>query len=189
MDSSLLRSLLENDAVTSARFGGVYPCDLLPLSKNPRQQYFVANTDESHREGAHWVAIRRGGPESDDEYFDSYGLFPLNQHLDTYLGPSYLKGTRTLQSAQTTVCGQYCLFFIHNRCRGWDFKTILTEFGNERLANDIKVNEWVNATYGLSLGIRDEDFLYNKFGALQGTQGCTCPCRCLEKYNLRHILK
>ena len=51
------------------RFDGVFAADRLP--NNPCLQ--VCNTDPSHRQGEHRVAIYVDDEERYDEYFDAFG--------------------------------------------------------------------------------------------------------------------
>ena len=41
-----------------------------------------------------------------------------------------------LQSAFSTVCGQYCIYFLYHRCRKRSMSTIVNSFVNDKLRND-----------------------------------------------------
>ena len=54
--------------------------DELPHRKPKDVRAYVINTDESHLPGTHWIAVYFPEDKNNGvEYFDSYGLPPLEQ--------------------------------------------------------------------------------------------------------------
>jgi hypothetical protein len=120
---------------TSCSYLGVWPADHLPkasllcsFKKQERCCYgmkcFIANTDPARRPGEHWVAfVTYANRPSVVEYFDSYG-YPISHYKDLaagceragYFGDAYTlvsANARTLQHAQSIVCGHYCLLYLY----------------------------------------------------------------------------
>ena len=52
-----------------------------------------------------------------------------------------------LQSAFSTVCGQYCIYFLYHRCRKRSMSTIVNSFVNDKLRNDQLVYDFVRRKY------------------------------------------
>lgn len=174
-------SLLANETTTRHRFGGVYASDQLPDSSSILQStFFVVNLDESDKEGSHWVAIHFD-PHGESEYFDSYGLPPLKDSIEEFMNSNYVWNTACLQSSSTTVCGQYCVYFIYSRCNGISYETVIKSFQEEevKFLNDIEVNFRVQNIFGVDLNVTDENFLKRR--NLGKSQGCMC------KENFLHL--
>lgn len=111
-------------------FYGVYPANKLPRTFL-KPAIFVVNTDPSHKEGTHWLAmyIPRKGPA---EYFDSYGLKP--KYFKKFLNrnaSSYIYSNKRLQGDYSSYCGHYCCVFLHCRSRGVKMQELLKIFSQE----------------------------------------------------------
>ena len=52
-----------------------------------------------------------------------------------------------LQSAFSTVCGQYCIYFLYHRCRKRTMTSIVNSFVNDKLRNDQLVYDFVRRKY------------------------------------------
>ena len=52
-----------------------------------------------------------------------------------------------LQSAFSTVCGQYCTYFLYHRCRKSSKSSIVNSFVNGKLLNDQLVYDFVRRKY------------------------------------------
>ena len=124
MDDITIQSLLLNCWVTKKKFDGVYASNTLPFFhlSNIEDKYFVVNYDPDTHEGSHWVILRI---DQKNEYFDSCGQPPLLKVLEKFLREEYTCSIKRIQHPMSTVCGQYCLFFIYMRCKGWCMKKIL----------------------------------------------------------------
>ena len=148
MNTRDILSSLRNHPLTRNVFKGVYSANTLPnirREKSKEAKAYVFNLDPSYLPGSHWVAVysnRKG-----IEYFDSYGLPPSTDRIRRLLGSRCKYNTKRLQSFYTTVCGQYCLYFIWKRCHGQSMETILQSFGENTTLNDLIVNSTVNNVF------------------------------------------
>lgn len=127
MNTFQLERVLRSDPYTKrAGYLGVFPLDGL---RNIPLQYpscFVFNTQPSTKEGEHWIAVFRQN-EDIGYYFDSYGIHPyfrsgLSELLRTCKNWKFSK--KTLQSLNTTTCGQYACFFLLHIARGYTIEGI-----------------------------------------------------------------
>lgn len=97
---------------------GVYPSNhILPPKHRPAA--YVVNTAPVPDKygGDHWVAIiLKGGGKG--EYFDSFGLPPIEHDISTFLGANchtFTYSTQRIQSRGSSVCGLYCVDYIRAR--------------------------------------------------------------------------
>ena len=110
-----LAQVLTNDPVTKGSFAGVYACDQLSfieINKYPKS--FVVNTDPIELPGTHWIAIYFNEQMKLGEFFDSYGKHPIhyNKYFLDFINRNAVElehNKMQLQSAFSTVCGQYCV--------------------------------------------------------------------------------
>ena len=52
-----------------------------------------------------------------------------------------------LQSAFSSVCGQYCIYFLYHRCSKRSMSSIINSFVNDKLRNDHLVHDFVRGKY------------------------------------------
>ena len=131
---------------------GCFPRDKLP--ENADSPFaLVANTETAKQKGEHWVAIfvDRNGC---GEYFDSYGRKPLSTFA-RYLTENAPNGWKTaldspVQSIFSTTCGQHCLYYLYNKCRG---RTTFPFVSDEEVCN------FVNRKFSLSLTTYDPELI------------------------------
>ena len=100
---------------------------------------FVSNTHPSTKPGEHWVAFYYTSPDT-LEFFDSYGLHPSIYGF--IQSPSSINHT-TLQSLDSNVCGQYCIYFLYHRSRGKTMSQIIGTFIKDQAWNDNSVARFV----------------------------------------------
>jgi hypothetical protein len=102
--------------LTRNYFLGTFPCDQLPLNIMKYPATLIANNDESSRAGSHWVAMFIESPRS-LFYFDSLGKEP-NRCIKKYLKrfSRVKRNAGELQSKDSNICGQYCIYFLHKMC-------------------------------------------------------------------------
>ncbi len=100
------------------KFLGVFAADQLPsrVSLSSFPCCLVANTDISRGMGEHWTAFHFPSPKW-LEFFDSYGQHPTShEHFSKFVSQwdtSYIKWNKIeLQCGISSVCGQYCIFFL-----------------------------------------------------------------------------
>ena len=127
MDAAQINSLLiESLCDTSTRYLGVFALDQLPPTLTNFPCCYVANTDPISLPGTHWVAFYLDS-RTHLEFFDSYGNSP-----DLYNFPTPPKLTSIIcndypfQKIQTSVCGQYCIFYLHQRAHHIPLRSIIS---------------------------------------------------------------
>ena len=120
-------------------FIGVFPRDKLPKGNIHRPSTLIINQDSSFQPGSHWVAIKIKRNER-SEYFDSYGLYPVNyeivQFLDKYSRRNWIFNTKCLQGLYSDVCGQYVCTFA-------DFKGKMEKYTNMFNSNSYQNDRFV----------------------------------------------
>ena len=126
MNGDVIEKVLRKGlACTRTHFLGVFALDQLPT---PTQfpACFVANTDPIALPGTHWVAFYYDSPTS-LEFFDSYGEppelydFPISPKITSLTLNSY-----PIQSLRTSVCGQFCVYFLFQRARSMPMARIVS---------------------------------------------------------------
>ena len=148
-------------------FLGVFPSDALTIDIFPNERWdayaLIVNLDPIGSPGSHWIALYLPGYlNGTAEYFDSYGQQPILPNflslLKTY--KRYIYSNITLQSPLSTVCGQYCLFYLCLRAKGIRYDQILRYFQeHDTHYNDVLVNEYVRQIFKIHLKIYDFPFI------------------------------
>lgn len=131
MNTLQLNRLMKSDPAVCRVFRGVYALD---EEINPPFTYpscYIFNTDKGSGPGEHWLALYVEDEERAD-YFDSFGTHPFGKLYDFAKGCSkhVYYNTKWLQGPMTSACGPYSVYFLHFRCRGFSFDTILSHFDN-----------------------------------------------------------
>ena len=126
----------------SKTFLGTFSADKLPLRTTHALPFsFIANTDPSHQPGTHWVGFFV--TEEEVEVFDSYGreMCPL---FKRFIGSEkHICNEKQVQQFGSSVCGQYCIYYIYQRERGQSMTQILSKFKHPD-QNDAYVRDWVH---------------------------------------------
>jgi len=114
---------------------------------------YIVNTDDSTKSGTHWIFVYGLGKDH-WECFDSFGSnkcsktskfkFMCNRKI-------FVQNLRPVQSPNSNVCGQFCLYFAHCRSKGLSFEQTCAQFGFRKRHNDNIVTSFVN---GLSFDKR-----------------------------------
>lgn len=160
MNTREINRILRQHPVTKNIFKGVFPCDSIPNQINPPFA-LVCNTDPSTKPGEHWVAMFVTS-SGQGEYFDSYGISPLRVEFKTFLQK---KCTRfrwnkiRFQSDSTSVCGQYCIFYLLLRSGGLSIEEIAAKLPKDEFVSDCFVSEWVNKYCRARTEIFEDDVL------------------------------
>ena len=160
MKSQELQSALTNNTATRNVVTGVYAANTVPPVFSKLPAACIINTDPSSRPGEHWIALYQEVPDV-IEFFDSFGKDPSYHKLDLEIlsNKRIIKQDRKIQSDITTVCGQYCLFFIACRCGGKSFSQIVNVFSNSNINNDIVVLSFTNRHFSLNGKLIDCGFI------------------------------
>ena len=131
MDAGLntfqLSHALSHCPITKDFFQGVYPSDYLDMIEQPPKM-IVVNTDPSYKSGQHWLLFFKDGETY--EMFDSLGrdITSYNNDIINFANrfATTLKYIDTrLQPEDSSLCGQYCLYFSYHRCNGESMDTIV----------------------------------------------------------------
>ena len=134
MDTQTINQLLKN----TKYFIGTFACDLLP-SRFKKPALFVVNTDPSNRPGEHWIALFINS-NGKGEYFDSFGLPPLNENIIKFLlincPNGFLYNPRTLQCLKCITCGHYCVVYVKLRSIGKTFCNFISLFTTNTFKNE-----------------------------------------------------
>ena len=113
--------------ITNSYFDGVYSSDTLKDVKE-KPELIICNTDPSDKPGKHWVLFFFDGDEVD--FYDSLGKDV------TYYGKNFVnfanKYAKSINQCQvrtqppnSSLCGQYCLYYAYLRCKGKDMDHIV----------------------------------------------------------------
>ena len=124
---------------------GVYPADKIPKFWG-KPAALIVNTDDHTKPGTHWVALYVNG-NGNGYYFDSYGLPPIiPQHLNRLRRNcnQFRWNTKQLQSNFSSVCGQFCILFLHYMCSGFSMHQFLSLFSDDFYRNDKLVRDYYN---------------------------------------------
>ena len=148
MNGNHIKRVLSSNKRTKKHFAGVFARDQLvstpfvPKSTQAPLSHYVCNLDNSDSPGSHWVVVEFDHKTSTVYYFDSYGLGPLHQDILTKLATDANKviwNNKTLQSNNTSVCGQYCILFCLLRASGYSFeRTINLIHHSEPMSTDTR---------------------------------------------------
>ena len=148
MNTLQIKRALERNTFTKKTFCGVFAADELPEIINTFPCGFVANTDPSTEPGTLWVAFYFPSREK-GEFFDSYG------HPPEYYDESFKFETietwnnRKLQSSWSEVCGQYCIFYLYHKSRGYSMSKIVNLFTDNTNLNDCNVACYVKKHFNV----------------------------------------
>ncbi len=145
MDMKQICAALEMDRATKLLSRFVGPCNRLP-KVIARPACIVVNTDPSHKPGTHWLAIFFGN-NGIGEFFNSFGNQPartFENYLTKHSRTSYYNPV-PLQHPLTSICGQYCIYYLVKRARGVPVDEIVSTFDpTDRAANDERLLDWFN---------------------------------------------
>jgi hypothetical protein len=157
MDSRDLEKIFSEDTFVAPHFRGVYPRDLFcrefVATQHPSVGFYVFNTDDSSRPGAHWIAVHATGESV--TYFDSYAfpphIFPdVNAALRSRQRRRLVWNRVPMQGLLSTVCGDYCALFCLLVSRGWTLDDVckrMMSFGDSE-RRDHAVRATVVDLYG-----------------------------------------
>ena len=99
-------------------FGGVIPADWVKECES--EKLYIINSAPSSDPGKHWVAVYL---TTVPEFFDTLGHSPefyRNKFEDFMIehGPKYVYNPRRVQNYGSSLCGQFCIYYIMSRIRG-----------------------------------------------------------------------
>ena len=161
MNGAQIETALRQDKFASQSFVGVFAADRLPVKEFPGS--YVINTDETGQHGQHWVAFYT--VDDTIECFDSFGKNPgvYSVHIKNWLGDMYqVVQCDTLQSEHSTVCGQYCMFFLLLRSYGFSYEDVISAFTSDTVISDKFVCKFANKFFNLKTSVQDKYFLIQR---------------------------
>ena len=167
MNTAEIHNALTSDPRVSPQFVGVFACDTLPRAVNVPAA-IVVNTHPASKAGEHWIAMYIAADGS-AEYVDSYGRPPVKNEFVKFLeknSHSYDWNDKKLQAPLTSVCGQYCIFYILCRCRDIPMRDIMECFTDDRVQNDELVCAFVNTTFKIDTEVVDDTFILNQLASV-----------------------
>ena len=130
------------------KYLGTFSADKIPshsLVQSSSPCCYVLNSDPSTSPGSHWVAVYHSTPHS-LEFFDSFGFAPadLGFHFDTSFHVTQNK--TQVQSLNSKVCGEYCIYFVYLRSVGISFSDIIKRLSSQTHSkSDSRVNSFVQS--------------------------------------------
>jgi len=121
----------------------------IKLKKDIKKTKFVCivNSDESSSQGTHWLCFLK---KSDTvlEFFDSMGL-----NVDSYgkyftdfvnrMNCHFQFSRVRIQSLNSSLCGEYCLYYVLRRIEGPNFDEVLSTMTINFHRNDEIVTEYI----------------------------------------------
>jgi len=158
MNGAQIESELRSDKFVNGYFVEIFAADQLPEKEYPGA--YVVNTDEAHMPGQHWVAFFTY--DKTIECFDSFRQNPgkYSKHIENWLEDTYrVVQSETLQSTDSTVCGQYCMYFVLLRSYGYSFKDIMSSLTKNKKVNDKFVCKFINKFFKIKTSVRDKYFM------------------------------
>ena len=158
MDSQQLQTIMKTDRIGRFYFRGVFASD--ELKKQMVASYpsaYIVNTDPSYNPGEHWVAVYFNHLGR-AKFFCSYGESPKTYDFEKWIqknSTSWIYHKTRLQGDLSSVCGQYCLFFLLHRLREISIKDFFTQ---DIDLNDSLVNEFIRNRFDLDTKVLDVEF-------------------------------
>lgn len=149
----------------------VYAADQIPAALPEDSFCFVANTDPIDKPGQHWVAfVKREGREP--IFIDSYGNAPTTYNPRLWRRFSgWKKSQYDLQQNTSTVCGDWCLYFLRvlNRNGKLTLDDVVKQFDvNDDEGNDSVIFQAVHELYPRILDSENHPNVEK-----MSSQGCT----------------
>ena len=142
MNTRQIEAILKSDLMTRDLYRGTFSMDEVPRLKM-RPGCFIINTDDRDEPGEHWLAVYNDNGHV--EYFDSYGLPPIDKRLFAFLGDNYKYNATKLQLLFSNACGFYCVYNILHRARGRSMEDIIKVL--KRSDGDFIVKEFLYRHY------------------------------------------
>ena len=110
---------------------------------------YVGNTDPSSEPGDYWVVLHAAAEGG--EFIDSLGGAINHDEFAQLLGGEYRYVSVQTQELFSSVCGQYCIFYMSLRARGYAMDDIVHVLDNRGEDSDHFVTCFVKLFYGVEL--------------------------------------
>ena len=101
-----------------------------------KQALFIYNLEPSYMKGVHWVSTYV--KNNVINYFDSFGMPPMQEIVDhaKRKNLTLLHQDQQLQNLKSSVCGYYCLYFLNEMHKRYDYFDLLQPFTRDTKYND-----------------------------------------------------
>lgn len=138
MNTEQIDCTLRSDPLTRRTYLGCFPINCIPDVSSKNAAAFVLNSDPSDMPGEHWVCINIC--DSMAVFFDSFAL-PPSIYSDTlhelvYDKPNVWVNQTRLQSGESNLCGQYCIYALRALAEGLSPNRLLHPFSDNLTQND-----------------------------------------------------
>lgn len=174
MNSEQLWKCVLQDDILRRSCTGIYACDTVPKIITMLPTCYIMNTAPSRSSGDHWIAVYLSD-FGRNEFFDSHGrkqseiapsLCKLASSKGSYDG--WHENNIPLQGPLSNTCGQYCLYYLSERCTGRKMTEIVEDFScfNDRIENDEYVNEYINSNFDTKLNMYDNRFVNSQISTV-----------------------
>jgi len=167
MNTIQLTKAIHLDPYTSQYVVGVFASNKLP-KVTKLSMGLIGNLSPSTSDGTHWIAIYIDYNKQ-GEYFCSYGQEP--KVYKKFLNANCKDWTcnqERVQNALSSACGQHCLFYLMNRCRGLSMKEIQDLYSDDYDYNDEMVTQLVNCYFGFDLSVYNVPFVNEQINKMLG---------------------
>ena len=103
---------------------------------NHKLALFIYNLEPSYMKGVHWVSTYV--KNNVINYFDSFGMPPMQEIVDhaKKKNLTLLHQDQQLQNLKSSVCGYYCLYFLNEMHKRYDYFGLLQPFTRDTKYND-----------------------------------------------------
>lgn len=123
---------------TKKAYIGIFPIDQLPKRIDHYPVLMIINTDTKNLPGEHWKAVYIS-PQRHGEVFDSFAL-PISTYLlkwmNTFTHGHWKQNAKSIQHPLSAICGVYTLYFVLNRLKKDNLRSIMRIFDSSPSAND-----------------------------------------------------
>jgi hypothetical protein len=132
-------------------FDGVFAVDTLPRRLKERH-CFIFNSSKQSEVGTHWIAVANNNAHSNTkntlEVFDSLSVNKdfINRHLRIRNMTKFKRNETVLQSPESSLCGEFCIWFCANRLENPEIeysKLLNVIFDVDLQKNDVTVSNFL----------------------------------------------
>ena len=102
---------------------------------------------------------------NEEDCFDSYGknLTDYSDYVAKWVDDEYqVIQIEVLQAHDSTVCGQYCMFFILVRAYGFSYQDVLSALASDSGVNDRFICKFINKFFKLRTVVKDKKILISR---------------------------
>jgi hypothetical protein len=146
MLSYQIDSILRKNPHTQKYYEGCFAADQIPTKFHSYPKCMVVNTDDSDEPGEHWVAIFITSPRH-VEFYDSLGESRIrSEKIAKFINqfPNIKNNIgKFVQSPFSASCGEHAIYFLHMRCKGYGFDSIIRKLFNSKTKADKLVKNFI----------------------------------------------